>query len=387
MWIPLLFLAVSIHTDFDGGSIAKVTPVSDSHLRVALKGDRDQDGRNRQANWYYFRVDGTKSQPVTLDLVDLPGEYNYQANRGAVTKDTPPWWSEDGRSWRPVPDAEYNAEEPYMRLRIAPKGDRFWIAHVPPYTGQDLARLLAGYAGNRFLRSEAIGRTPGGRDIPLLTITDPSVADKDKKVLWWMFRQHAWEAGSSWAGEGMIQFLLSQDAQASAIRRGAVIKILPLCDPDGVAEGKVRFNRFGFDLNRNWDTAEPAHMPEIYAERKAIEDWLAAGHRIDFFLSLHNTETSEYVDGPAGPLLDRFSALLAKTANFSASRGPQPMETKADRGRFNVAMYLFGVRKVPAFLMEQRISKHPKLGRQPSPEDRRSFGRELVCAAWTALND
>ncbi len=377
MWIPLLFLALSIHTDFDGGSIGKVTAVSDSHLRLAVKGDRDQDGRNRQANWYYFRVDGAKG-PITLDLVDLPGEYNYQPNRGAVTKDTAPWWSEDGRTWKPIRETEYDAAEPFLRLYLKPGTDRFWVAHVPPYTNENLTRLLDGFGQSRFLRNEVIGKSAGGREIPLLTITDPSVADDRKKVLWWMFRQHAWEAGSSWTGEGMIRFLLSDDPQAGEIRRGAVIKILPLCDPDGVAEGKVRFNRFGYDLNRNWDTAEPSHMPEIYAQRKAILNWLDTGHRIDLFLSLHNTETAEYVDGPAGKLLDRLSTRLAATS-FRASRAPQPTDTTAPLGRFNVAMYLLKARNVPAFLMEQRISG------QPTPEERMRFGRELAIAAWKAL--
>ena len=381
MWIPLLFLAVSIHTDFDGGSIGKVTPVTESHVRVALKGDRDQDGRNRQANWYYFRVEGAKG-PVTLDLVDLPGEYNYQPNRGAVTKETLPWWSEDGNSWKPVTDTAYDAAEPYFRIRVKPKGERFWIAHVPPYTNTNLRKLLV----QTGLKPQTIGKTAGGRDMILLTITDRTVPDAGKKVLWWMFRQHAWEAGSSWAADGMIRFLVSSDPQAVAIRKGAVVKILPLCDPDGVAEGKVRFNRFGFDLNRNWDTAEATHMPEIFAQRKAIFDWLDSGHRVDFFLSLHNTETAEYVDGPAGPLLQRFFDLLSKSGDFSSSRPPQTMETKADKGRFNVAMYLLKERAIPAFLMEQRISVHPKLGHQPGPADRLRFGRDLVVAAWEALH-
>ena len=33
-----------------------------------------------------------------------------------------------------------------------------------------------------------------------------------------MFRQHAWEAGSSWTGDGLIRFLTSADPLAARIR-------------------------------------------------------------------------------------------------------------------------------------------------------------------------
>ncbi|HKE04433.1 MAG TPA: M14 family zinc carboxypeptidase [Blastocatellia bacterium] len=119
----------------------------------------------------------------------------------------------------------------------------------------------------------------------LLTITDESKPDTQKKVIWLMFRQHSWEAGSSWACEGALRFLLSADPITVQMRRTAIFKIFPLCDPDGVARGGVRFNANGFDLNRNWDAVDETKMPEIAAQRKAILDWVDAGRRVDLFLT------------------------------------------------------------------------------------------------------
>ena len=121
----LLLAAVllpTIHTDFEGGSLGKIERVSETHFRLAVKGESDQDNRNRQANWYYFRVDGAASQPLTLDIVNLPGEYNYQPNRGAITKDTPPVISYDGSHWEHVTTFEYDPTEPKLRLNIQPRG-------------------------------------------------------------------------------------------------------------------------------------------------------------------------------------------------------------------------------------------------------------------------
>ena len=92
-----------------------------------------------------------------------------------------------------------------------------------------------------------------------------------------MFRQHSWESGSSWVGEGAVRALLS--AELSDLRNEIQWKIIPMCDPDGVARGGVRFNYKGYDLNRNWDVVDP-EMPEITAQRKAVADWIRWDKRL-----------------------------------------------------------------------------------------------------------
>jgi hypothetical protein len=209
-----------------------------------------------------------------------------------------------------------------------------------------------------------------------------------------MFRQHSWEAGSSWACEGALRFLLSADPVAVQMRRTAIFKIFPLCDPDGVARGGVRFNTNGFDLNRNWDAVDETKMPEIAAQRKAILDWVDAGRRVDLFVSLHNTETAEYLEGPPdmdgrySALTQRFFKLLSESQTFAPTGPPRAAEastTPGAPGRMTVIQGLYKDRRLPAFLIEQRITRHPKLGRQPTPEDRLQFGAELTRAVWKAV--
>lgn len=389
--------AATIHTDFEGGKMGRVEEVAKDHFRLHVIGQTDQAGRNRQASWYYFRVDGARQRTLTFDLVDLAGEYNYQANRGAITRDTPPYLSFDQKTWRPVETAEYDETGPSMRFKIqlGLQHDRMWIAHVPPYTNVNLQALLRDVGGNPYLKVESIGKTPQKRDIPLLTISDGPVTPA-KKAIWLMFRQHAWEAGSSWTGEGAIRFLLSDDPLAQEIRKGAVVKILPMCDPDGVANGGVRFNAAGFDLNRNWDVDDPKKMPEIAAQKKAIYGWLDSGKRIDAFVSVHNTETNEYLAGPPDParktrpLLERFNRFWMEGKTFAPS-SPEPRvepatTTSGMAGRMNVVQGLYAARQVPGFLIEMRIAKHPKLGgARPNISDRMLAGREMVAALWKAL--
>ncbi|MGH9658205.1 MAG: M14-type cytosolic carboxypeptidase, partial [Bryobacteraceae bacterium] len=91
-------IATEIRADFEGGSMARASRAGDAHWRIEVKGESDQDGRNRQASWYYFRVDGAPRAEMIFDITGLPGEYNYRPNRGAITADTPPVVSYDGKT-------------------------------------------------------------------------------------------------------------------------------------------------------------------------------------------------------------------------------------------------------------------------------------------------
>lgn len=407
----LLALAVTLSSSFEGGNIRQVQPLGPAHLRIAIPGESDQDGRNRQANWYYFRLDHVKHKALTLELTNLAGEYNYRSNKGAVTAGTPPYFSYDNVSWQPVTDFTYDPETPKLTLRLTPAQDRLWIAHIPPYTNAHLATLHRGIRRHPAFRETIIGHTPGGRPLRHWTITDPAPPSAPRKVIWLMARQHSWEASTSWVAEGAVRFLLSADPDAEKIRRAVIFHILPLCDPDGVARGGVRFNAQGFDLNRNWDSFNPRQMPEIAALHAAIAAWVRSGNRTDLFLAMHNTETAEYLQGPPAAadgaftaLGERFFELLNSQTTFAPTRPlfwAEPTTTPGKPGRMNVVQGLYRDFRLPAFLSEQRVSfpaqgmssnslatdpgHSPKLRSRPTTEDRLRFGAQLANAMWRAV--
>jgi len=384
MYTALLAASIAIVSNFEGGNIRKVEQAGPAHFRIHLPGDVDQDGRNRQANWYSFRVDGAKGQALALDIVSIPGEYNYKPNKGAVTGDTPPYYSYDNKTWKPWVDFAYDAETPKLTLRITPETDRLWVAHVPPYTNEHLDALRKPIAGNKWFKEETIGKTAEGRPLRLWHIAE----GRPSKHVWLMARQHSWESPTSWVCEGLVRFLLSNDAEAARIRRSVAFHILPLNDPDGVARGGVRFNKYGYDLNRNWDAFNAGKMPEIAAQHAAIAKWVKAGNPIDLFLTMHNTETAEYLEGaPAAgegkfrDLGERFFRLLNEKTTFAPTRPLSWAErttTEGKPGRMTVVQGLYKDFGIPTFLTEQRVSMHPKLKRKALTEDRLQFGRDLA---------
>lgn len=378
--LPLFLLplaacsGIAIRTDFEGGSLGKIEQVSETRFRCAVAGQADQDGRNRQASWYSFRLDGAKGREVTITLTALRGEYNYKPGGLCVRDDTPPVISADGRTWRHLGE-KIALEKDEATFRVTPESDSLWIAHIEPYPASRLERFLDEIRGSPVLKDEVIGKTVEGRDLHLLTITELPGAP----VVWLMCRQHAWETGTSFVGEGAIRFLLSREG--APLRQKAVFKILPMMDPDGCARGGVRFNRNGYDVNRNWDSADPGKpesrrlMPEICAAKAAIRGPWA------LFLTLHNQESGEWLSGSEkhGALASRFFAALRDRTTFNPSdKGPRPPGAKYAPGRATVYEYLDRELGLPAFLMEQGITHGSKLGRLPTSQDRLDFGRQLI---------
>ena len=134
--LPAQTERIGVLADFEGGSVGKVGQVSPTHLRCAVKGQFDQDHRNRQADWYYFELTNLPREPVTIDLVDLAGEYNYAGPAYSVTADVRPVYSYDDIHWTHFTDQQvsWDAREPHLSLQFTPEHDHVWIAHVEPYT-------------------------------------------------------------------------------------------------------------------------------------------------------------------------------------------------------------------------------------------------------------
>ena len=388
-WGTTLAQSVSIHTDFEGGRLGALQKMSPTHFRCAVSGESDSQNRNRQASWYYFRVENVKGKELVIDLTDLVGEYNYKPGSHAITSQTRPVISYDNTTWRHLSNDEVNWDKDKIELtlKLKPEKNTLWVAHQPPYTTASLTQLLETHASHPNLNIKSAGTTPEGRSIPLLTITNAKIPEKNRKVVWLMARQHAWESGTSWVMESVMRYLLENEQGRKMLDR-VIFKLFPMADPDGVAHGGVRFNQFGHDLNRNWDLVKPDEMPEIQAEKTAIVDWLRQGNRIDFFLTLHNTESADYIQGPDVEVGRKFWQNMVKNTSFESSEGLRKMPestTLGQPGRMTVNQALWAEQHVPAYLMELKVEKVDKLNSRRLVPDWQLLGQGLVEAAVGAV--
>ena len=375
---------IRFNTNFEGRSLGTVERMGEGVYRCRVKGQQDEHGRNRQASWYFFRMDGVRGRDISITLTDFVGEYNDKPGACPMGPDIVPLISDDGEHWRGVPEVTWDDRAKEATIRLHPKGDTVWVAHQPPYTPRRLARLLEGVGRCDDARIEIIGKTVQGRDLLLITVTDADVPDRDKVTVWLQARQHAWESGTSFVMEGALRFVTSDDPVARSLRRRVVFVFTPMVDPDGCAAGEVRFNANGFDVNRHWDEVDLRRkrfltlMPEIWYVKKASLAHVDAGRKIHLLVNLHNTETAEYLQTMAGDegsrgLVSRLSDRLVREAGFRPSRGPEFGAQKD--GTANV---LHAEKGILVVLMEQRIAKDPVTGRPPTTEDRLAFGAKLV---------
>src|SRR4051812_49557454 len=70
---PVLF-----NTAFESGSIGLIEKLSETEFRLHIRGQQDSRGRNRQATWFYFRMDDVAGGGITPHPTALKGEDNHK---------------------------------------------------------------------------------------------------------------------------------------------------------------------------------------------------------------------------------------------------------------------------------------------------------------------
>ena len=384
---------VRFNTAFEGAALGRVDVVGETDFRVHVPGQQDQRGRNRQATWYYFRMDNVRGRELTLTLTGfLPGEYNDRPSPH-MSGEPMPVFSHDGERWQHVSAMTWDNQAKEGRFTLRAEGDSLWLALVPPYTHSRLVRLLAEINTSAHARVEIVGRSVQERALQIVTVTDFSTPDADKKTVWLQARDHAWESPTSFIMEGALKFIVSDDPAARALRQKTIFVFTPMVDPDGVALGRVRFNAHGWDLNRHWDEVDLRdpiwlqRLPEIWYNKKAIRDYVSTGRRISLMVNLHNT-ISEYMSARAptaddATRLQRFFDLLVARTQFDPAR---PFQVRTAGNRTAEAANSWWVAyNVPMALIETRIAPGKKLKGSPTAEHRLAFGRELLEAMAEAV--
>ncbi|MEK7677693.1 MAG: M14-type cytosolic carboxypeptidase [Verrucomicrobiota bacterium] len=125
---------ILLNTSFEGGSLGKIERLGEGAFRCFVEGQHDERGRNRQANWYFFRLDNVKGRDIALTLTDFVGEYNDKPGACPMGPDIVPVFSNDGEEWQHFAGIRWDNEKKEATLEFRPAGERIWIAHVPPYT-------------------------------------------------------------------------------------------------------------------------------------------------------------------------------------------------------------------------------------------------------------
>jgi len=279
---PLL----SLESDFEGGSGVLLSADRENRsLRLTPTPHIDRGW----ACWWHVKVRGIEpGETIALEL-DVPGEAALGrgrwlgASRGFAMPDLAFFRLADGPWQQTAPGIREGGRIVYRQKVDAQEA---WFAWGPPLPLSDAAKVVAAAADcSPHATAFELCRSREDRPVPALRVAEPGAEDAQRYGIWVIARQHAWEAGSSWAACGLIQWLVSDDPRAQTLRQKALIHVVPVMDVDNVTRGAGGKGQWPHDHNRDW-SEEPV-FPEVAAVQRHIRQINGAG-RLDLFLDLHN---------------------------------------------------------------------------------------------------
>jgi len=60
--------SITFNFNFEGASLGSIEKLSDTTFRCHVEGQHDERGHNRQASWFFFRMDHVKGREIVLTL-------------------------------------------------------------------------------------------------------------------------------------------------------------------------------------------------------------------------------------------------------------------------------------------------------------------------------
>jgi hypothetical protein len=308
-WLMLLFVSFTISRS-NAGELAvtsKFPGGSGDVLAIEKKGDltRVEITPSLQIErgwpcWWYVRIDGaTPGQKIELTVRgnDRPfrGTQKLSANwstpqRAAI--------SFDGVTWRHTDTATMTPQT--ATYTIVADQSSFWVAWGPPFVSSSADALLRGIEAGLTERNEPVkrfelARSRENRPVHAIRFGNPQATDS----IWVQARQHAWESGSSWVGDGFIRWASSDDPLAVQLRSSTDIFFVPIMDVDNVERGAGGKDSAPRDHNRDW--ADRPIYPEVLAAQTAIKQQIDAG-RLRVYIDLHNPGPGDREPFYFGPL-------------------------------------------------------------------------------------
>jgi len=233
--------------------------------------------------WYYYKLTGCKGKTITF-LNDScthvsPVEYRLVSYKPINTI------SSNSYEMIPVTGKTYTHT---FRENTA------YIAWHYVASNDMIDNYLKSISKNKYTTVESIGNSAFyNMPIPLVTVTDKSIPDKDKKVILIISREDSYEANGTVVLMGALQYLLSNDPQAAEIRKHTIYKFLPILSRDGT---KIGHTNWPLDKEGNKFVYIPSqfvrntnNVPEINLFKKWLADWKSSGKTIDICHSLHSS--------------------------------------------------------------------------------------------------
>ncbi len=272
---------IILDANFDSGSIQSYG-VNGNTINMTLRTENLVNSGSSYTYWANFKLSNVLNEAVTLNFTGIDS-VTFLSHQGP--EENQMVYSCDGENWDRLTQYFYSSSNggTYTVDQTFPC-EEVQIATFFPFSYQKMQGLVDNAATSQSSTLEWLGTSPQGRDIDLLTITNPSVPSAEKAHVYIIGRQHAAETSSSHMLEGLIEFLLSSDPYAQSMRDNIVWYFVPMVNPDGVFEGNSRATADLRDPNRDWGN----NLSSVVTIVRDHLDLINNIHGVDMFLDWHS---------------------------------------------------------------------------------------------------
>ena len=268
---------------FESGNLSQVYQLSPDTYHCILEYDKNNAG---SCQWFYFKMSNVRSDIKYNFFIS-----GFHKNTGLFSSGSKIFWYSEkqyqklGYSWSrggtkyAYALTKHKKKQKRSTLQFQIKfpydNDVVYMCYALPYTYSDLLGYINQWQQKAPLDTftySILGKTLGGRDCPVLQITNPKsdVPEEKKQCLFFTGRIHPGESNGSVVLHGLIDYLVSDSPGATFLRNNYIIRIVPMVNIDGVCEGFYRISLSGQDLNRVWNSPDPQMHPIVYKTKELI---------------------------------------------------------------------------------------------------------------------
>ncbi len=224
-----------------------------------------------QTYWINTRITGARAGRTRLRM--YMSFNNNMPNMAPVF-----FWSTDRIAWNKVKLLEPADEAGRFLPLLEAPADDFYLSSSIPFQEPERYELLKWAEAQPFTRVEELGKSLGGRPIHLITATDFTVPDTEKKHFMFIIGQHS---PQEIIGAHSIRPLLEKLGAEPEMLKKMAFHVVPTVNVDCAALVSNGCNLDGWNTNRCWNE-------NIQPEIACIQDWIRGrNHGFELFIDIH----------------------------------------------------------------------------------------------------
>jgi len=328
----------------------------------------------KNTSWFYFAVEGGRAdQNVIFRIMNSnPHQRLYDLDMRPVFRAPPavPEWQRV--PYRPVHQPVAGKGVLSIPFVFPASDCRIEVAFTYPYPLENVLRTVSTWEAKAralpddiyFHRERAL-QTVDRMPVDVITLSslkgltgaEPGTDGfGSRKFCFISARVHPGEVPASFILDGLMNFLLSDEPAACALREGFVFKVIPVLNPDGVRRGYNRNDTRGRNLNRFYDDPSAEDCGSVALAKELFLSMHSTG-RLAYYVDLHahhskrgaffygnNIDDDKKLQADVQLLGDIFAHLSPhfdpKACNYSkANMGAKDTRGQSKEGSARVALY------------------------------------------------